>query len=126
MVALAHVEASSVGQVAEIGEIDFVLGAYVTAAERGLLERDAILMAFSDIEKGAAIGTEQPFVGRKGHEIRIEARHVERQYAGALRRVDQEARAVPPQRVAHPVEIDHAAVRPVYRRDRGEADRRRA
>src|SRR6266550_3705006 len=43
MVALAHVEAPCIGNVADIGEIDRILGAHVTAAERGLLKRYAAL-----------------------------------------------------------------------------------
>jgi len=43
--ALAHVEAPSVGNVTDIREIDLILGAYVSATERGLLERDTGLMA---------------------------------------------------------------------------------
>ena len=58
--------------IAEIGEIDLVLGAHVTAAERGLLQRNAVLMALGDVEEGAAVGPEQPFVGREDHKIRIE------------------------------------------------------
>src|SRR5258708_40281646 len=90
MVALAHVEAPCIGNVAEICKIDFVLGPDVAAAERGLLERDAALMALGNIDKSPAVGPEQPFVGREDYKIRVEARKVHRQHTGALRRVDQE------------------------------------
>jgi hypothetical protein len=95
MIALAHVEAAGIADVAGVGEIDRVLGAYVAAAACRLLQRNAALMTFRDVEKGAAVGAEQPFVGREDHEIRIETFGVERQHAGALRRVDEEEGALP-------------------------------
>ena len=83
-------------------------------------------MAFGDIKKGPAVGAEQPFVGREDHKVRIEARHVHRQHADAVGGVDEKEGALPPQRRRHFFQIDQPAVRPVHRRDRGEADRRRA
>src|SRR3984893_3075957 len=115
MIALAHVEAPCIGKVADVREIDVVLGALVTAAERGLLERDAALMAPGDVEKGPAIGPEQPFVGWKNHEIRIETAYVHREHSGAVRRVDQEAGSALPQRQAYFFDVDQPAVRPVHR-----------
>ena len=126
MIALAHVEAPRIANVTDICEIDRVLGAHVAAAGRGLLERDAILVSFGDVEKGAAVWSEQPFVGREDHEIRIETLHVHRQHAGALRRVDQESRAPLPKCCTDLVDIDQPAIRPVHRGDRGQADRRGA
>ena len=84
VVALAHVEAARVADVAEIGEIDRVLRAHVAAAGRNLLQRDAALMAFGDVEEGAAVRPKHPFIGREHHEIRIETLHVHRQHADAL------------------------------------------
>ena len=60
--------------VARVGEIDRLLGPDVAPAERGLLERHAVLMALGDIEEGAAVGPEHPFVGREDQEVRIELR----------------------------------------------------
>ena len=126
MIALAHVETPGVADIGQVGEIDLVLGAHVAAGGCRLLERDAVLMAFGDIEKGAAVGSDQPFVGREQHEIRIEAFDVHRQHAGALGRVDQEEGAMLPQRRGDLFEVDQPAVRPVHRRDRCEADGRSA
>src|SRR6267142_1486605 len=124
MVALAHVEATCIGKVADVSEIDFVLGAHVTAAERGLLKRYAALMAPGDVEKGPAVGPEQPLVGRENHKIRIETPYVHCQHASAVRRVNQEGRSPLPQRRADFFDVDQPAVRPVHRRDRGKAYRR--
>ena len=126
MVALAHVEAPRIRDVAEVGEIDLVLGAHVAAAGRRLLQRNTVLMALGDVDEGSAVRPEQPFVGREDHEIRVETPHVHRQHAGALRGIDEEACSLPPQRDADLLDVDQPAVRPVHRRDRGEADRRRA
>ena len=72
-------------------------------------------MAFCNIEKGAAVWAEQPFVGREDQEIRVETLHVGRKDAGAVRRVDQESRTPLSQRRANLVDIDQPAVRPVHR-----------
>ena len=95
MIALAHVETPGIADVTEVAEINLVLGAHVAAAGGGLLERNAVLMAFGDVEKGAAVGADQPFVGREQHEIRIKAFYVHPEHADALRRVDQEEGTVP-------------------------------
>ena len=126
MIALAHVEAPGIADVIEIAEIHRVLGAHVAAAGGSLLQRDAALMAFRNIEKSAAVWAEQPFVGREDHKIRIEARHIHRQHAGALRRVHQKCTASLPERRADFFDIDQPAIRPVHRGDRGQADRRGA
>src|ERR1700731_2114327 len=73
MVALAHVEAPRIRNVARIGEIDRVFRAHVTAAEGRLLKRNAVLMTPGDVDESPAIGAEQPFVGREDHKIRIES-----------------------------------------------------
>src|SRR5207237_3375835 len=93
----AHVEAPRVGNVTRIGEIDRILGADILAAGSGLLERQSTLMALRDIDEGAAIGPEQPFVGRKDHKIRIEARNVQFDHAAALCGIDEKDRALLPQ-----------------------------
>ena len=115
MISLAHVVAPRVGHVTGIGEIHRVLGAHVAAAGRGLLKRNAALMAFRYIEKGAAVRPQQPFVGREDHKVRVETLHVGRQYASAVRRVDKEGRAPLPERRTDLVDIDQPAVRPVHR-----------
>jgi hypothetical protein len=98
MVALAHVETTRIGDVTRIGEIDRVIGTDIAAAGGGLLQRKPALMAPGDIDEGAAIGAEQPFVGRKDHEVRVETRDVQCQHAAALRGIDEKDRALPPQR----------------------------
>src|SRR5205814_2956713 len=99
-------------------------GANLTTAERGMLKRYAALMAPGDVEKGPAVGPEQPLVGRKNHKVRIETPHVHRQHTSAVRRVDQEAGSPLPQRRADFLDVDQPAIRPVHRRDRGKAYRR--
>ena len=94
MIALAHVVAPRIGQIARVGEVDRVLGFDVAPSERGLLERHAVLMALGDIDEGAPIGTEHPFVGREDQEIRIERLHVGRDDADAVRGIDQQRGAV--------------------------------
>ena len=76
--------------------------------------------------KGPAIGAEQPFVGREHHEIRIETLDVHRQHADAVRGIDEEDGALPPQRAASASRSMQPAVRPVHRRDRGQRNLRRA
>src|SRR5260370_28713215 len=114
MVALAHIEAPCIVNVAKVREIDLVLGAHVTAAERGLFKRDTGLMALGNVEKGSAVGPEQPLVGRENHKIRVEALHVYRQYTDALRGVDKEGRSLLPKRCAHFFEVDDAAFGPLH------------
>ena len=126
MIALAHVEAAGIADVAGIREINRVLGAHIAAAGRRLFQRRAALMAFGNVEKGPAVGAEQPFVGREDHEVRIELPDVERQHARALRRVDQKQRAVAAQRRRYLFKVDQPAVGPVHRRDRGQRHRGRA
>ena len=72
-------------------------------------------MAFRNIEKGATVRPKQPFVGREDHKIRIETLHVGRQYASAVRGVDKECSAPPPECRADLVDVDQSAVRPVHR-----------
>ena len=115
MVALAHVETPRIGNVADIREIDLILGAHVTAAERRLLERDAALMALGDVEKRPAVRPQQPLVSRKKHKIRIETLHIHCQHAGAVRGVDKKSRCSLPERRAHFFDVDQPAVRPVHR-----------
>src|SRR6267378_7243813 len=110
MVAFAHVKAPCIANVADICEIELIFGAHVAATERGLLKGSAALMAPGDVEKGSAVGAEQPFVGREDHKIRIETPDIHRQHASALRRVDQEDGSLPPQRSTHSFEVDQPAV----------------
>ena len=98
MVALAHVEAPRIGDIAEIARNRPRSRRARRAGRSRLLERNAVLVALGDVEEGAAVGTEHPLVGREDQEIRIECAHVDRQHAGAVRGVDQEARALLPQR----------------------------
>ena len=83
VVALAHVEAPRIADVVDVREVDILLGAHRAAPVARLLQRNAVLVALGDIQEGAAVGTEQPLVGREDHEVRIERAHVERQHAGA-------------------------------------------
>src|SRR5258708_31655929 len=108
MVTLAHVEAPCIADITRVREIDVILGADVTAAGRGLLERNTLLMALGDVEKSSAVGTKQPFVGRENHKIRVEMPNVHRQHAGALRCVDQKDSALPPQRRSHLFKAAHS------------------
>jgi hypothetical protein len=52
MIALAHVETQSTGDVTRIRKIRGVIGTHVAAAIGGLLERNAVLMTLGDIEEG--------------------------------------------------------------------------
>ena len=115
MIALAHVETQSTGDVTRIRKIRGVIGTHVAAAIGGLLERNAVLMTLGDIEEGAAIGPDQSFVGREDHKIRIEAFDVHRQHAGTLRRVDQEDGALAAERGGDRLDVDQPAIRPVHR-----------
>src|SRR5260370_22121385 len=101
MVALAHIEAPCIVNVAKVREIDLVLGAHVTAAERGLFKRDTALMTLGNVEKGSAVGPEQPLVGRENHKIRIETPDGPRQPTGAVRRVATKSRSPLPDPRAH-------------------------
>ena len=58
-----------------------------------LLQRNAGLVALGDVEEGAAVGAEQPLVGREHHEVGIERTDIERQHAGALRGIDEQGGA---------------------------------
>ena len=126
MIALAHVEAARVADIVGVGEVDLLLGTHRAPAVARLLERNAVLAALGDIEEGAAVGTEQPLVGRERDEVRVERAHVDLGDADAMRGVDQQCCALRAQCRRDAVEIDRAAVRPVHRRDRGERNRRRA
>ena len=108
VVALAHVEAPRVADIRRVREVDRLLGAHRAAAVARLFERHAVLMALGDIKKGAAIGAQQPLVGRERDEVGIELLHVEREHADALwvastRSVCPGARG---QRRRHAIEID--------------------
>jgi hypothetical protein len=73
-----------------------------------------------------AVGTENPFIGRKDQEIRIEPLHIHRQHPDVMRSVDQEHRVLLFQRSADLRDIDQPAIRPMHRRDRGQRQRYRA
>ncbi len=90
MVALAHVEAPRVADVIGIGEIDILLGTHGFAAVARLFERNAALVALGHVNESAAVRPEQPLIGWKHDEIRIECAHIEIEHSGALRCVDQE------------------------------------
>ena len=98
MVALAHVEPARIIDVGGVGHIGRLLGTDRAAAAGGLLEGHASLMALGDVEEGAAVRSEQPFVGREHDEIRIDGADVERQDADRLRGVEQQGRAACAQR----------------------------
>src|SRR5205085_11138253 len=101
------VEAPRIAEVTRIGKIDRILRTDMAAAGSGLLQRQPALMALGDIDEGAAIGAEQPFVGRKYHEVRVEARNVQLDHAAALRGIDEKDRTLPAQRGADGSKIDH-------------------
>src|SRR6266853_670731 len=106
MVALAHIEAPCIVNVAKIREIDLVVGAHVTAAERRLFKRDTALMTLGNVEKGSAVGPEQPLVCRENHKIRIETPDVHRQHTSAVSRVDKKGSSPLPERGAHFFDVD--------------------
>ena len=72
-------------------------------------------MAFGTVQEGAAVGPEQPFVGREDHKIRVEMLYIHRQHAGALRRVDQEGGVLFSQRCPDFLDVDQPTVRPMHR-----------
>ena len=115
MIALAHVEAPRVADIARVGEVDILLGAHGAPAVARLLQGNAVLVALGDVKKGARIRPDEPFVGRKHQKVRIEFLHVEIEHAGAMGGVHQQRGAAGAQRRSHAAKVDHAAVGPVHR-----------
>ena len=126
MIALAHVETARVADIVRVGEVDLLLGPHRFAPVARLFERNAALVTARDIEEGAAIGAEQPLVGRERHEVGIERAHVEFGHADTVGGVDEQRRALRAKRRGDAGKIDRATIRPMHRRDRHERERRSA
>ena len=83
-------------------------------------------MSLCNVEEGAAVGTEQPFVGGEDEEIGIETAHIGADDTGRVRRINEQRGAVVAKGRGDTLHVDHRAIGPVHGGDGRERNGRGA